>query len=142
MILRNFMREIPKQEHMEERRKGKWTIHENACHLAQAEKMINARFKKFKEEGKPNFQPYLPGTTTVQNLLDLDLEEQLLLFASTRNETVDLLKEFDESTWGKDAIHPEYRKYNARILARHTLMHDHFHMYRIEELWLTKTEFL
>ena len=44
--------------------------------------------------------------------------------------------------WEKTATHPEYEQYSLIILARHILMHDHWHMYRMEELWLTRDEYL
>ena len=34
------------------------------------------------------------------------------------------------------------KKYNFEIVLNHILFHDYWHMYRIEELWLTKDEYL
>ena len=48
----------------------------------------------------------------------------------------------DAGTWQKTATHPEYAQYSFYILVRHILMHDHWHMYRMEELWLTRDEYL
>ncbi|MDA0195055.1 MAG: hypothetical protein O2951_08420 [Bacteroidetes bacterium] len=55
---------------------------------------------------------------------------------------VSLVKSFENDLWSKTAVHPEFNKYSHYILLRHAMMHDHFHMYRIEELWLTKDEYL
>ncbi|MDA1119365.1 MAG: hypothetical protein O2887_02525 [Bacteroidetes bacterium] len=52
------------------------------------------------------------------------------------------MKSFENDLWSKTAVHPEFNKYSHYILLRHAMMHDHFHMYRIEELWLTKDEYL
>lgn len=139
-ILKHMITDIPTVMLKVQRRKGKWTIHENACHLAQAEKMINNRFRTFVNEESPTFDPYIPGDTVVDDLMQLDLEEEIENFITLRKDTVGLLKMFDQSIWKRKAVHPQYTDYDARILARHTLMHDHFHMYRIEELWLTKDE--
>ena len=49
---------------------------------------------------------------------------------------------FDVEHWTRKAKHKEYIEYTPYIMLRHILMHDHFHMYRIEELWLTTDEFL
>ncbi len=142
-ILFDFIKDIPKPERKKKRRPGKWSIHENACHLAQAEKMINQRFVLFTEEEQPQFDPYLPGDTVSDDgLMDLDLQAELNSFRELRKYTVAMLRFFNPEDWEKEASHPEYYRYNPKILLRHTLMHDHFHMYRIEELWLTKTEFL
>lgn len=37
---------------------------------------------------------------------------------------------------------PEYALYSLFILARHILMHDHGHIYRMEERWLTRDAYL
>jgi hypothetical protein len=52
------------------------------------------------------------------------------------------LEAADGSTWQKTGIHPEYELYSLSILGRHILMHDFWHMYRIEELWLTRDAYL
>ena len=63
-------------------------------------------------------------------------------FALYRNKEIDLLGSADDIMWQKRASHPEYESYSLYILARHTLMHDFRHMYRIEELWLTRDAYL
>jgi hypothetical protein len=38
----------------------------------------------------------------------------------------------------KSAGHEECSEYTLYIMLRHTLTHDHVHIYRMEELWLTQ----
>ena len=142
LILRNLLKQIDPPLYRIQRRPEKWSIHENACHLAQAERMIKGRFGRFQSEQRPNFEVYLPGRTVSDNLIDLDLEEQLNHFEELRSATIQLLRSFDEKTWEKQADHLEYSQYGSYILLRHTLMHDHFHMYRIEELGFTRDGYL
>ncbi len=142
-LLRGLLAQVPNTVIKTCRRSGKWSVHENACHLGQTEKMIYERFKAFRDQSHPSFSPYLPGKTIVaKNLLQLDLDKSLDQFAEDRKQLVRLVSAFSANIWQKEAQHPEYHHYNAQILLRHTLMHDHFHMYRIEELWLTKDEYL
>ncbi len=141
-VLTIFIGDIPHEKWHQRRKPTKWTIHENACHLTVAEEMIFKRFQQFQKEEQPVFKPYLPDQTVKVDFSALDLIEQLGKFSKSRNDTMALLRTFDEHTWSRPAIHEEYETYNAAILARHTLMHDYFHMYRIEELWLTKDEYL
>ncbi|MEM9324302.1 MAG: DinB family protein [Bacteroidota bacterium] len=141
-ILIQLLDDIPKAVRHDQRRKGKWSIHENACHLAQAEVMIHDRFRVFEVEARPVFEPYIPGETFEQDLRSLDLEGELVGFQVLRAQTVDQLRQFTPDIWAKSATHPQYRIYNPGILARHTLMHDHLHMYRMEELWLSHDEYL
>ena len=142
-FLNDLIAGIPSEMLKQRRIPGKWSIHEHVCHLAQAEEMIYNRFNVFDTSDLPEFLPYLPGETIdADHLINLSMEEELHKYESSRKQLIDLLISFDEGLWKKRAIHHEYSQYNAFILLRHTLMHDHFHMYRIEELWLTKDEFL
>jgi hypothetical protein len=142
-ILTNLLRSIPKSEVKTARIRGKWSIHENACHLAESERMILDRFYVFGKESHPVFTPYLPGkTVSADHLLDLDLDVQMQKFTELRNEMVALLRSFTPDIWSRDATHPEYKEYTPYILLRHILLHDHFHMYRMEELWLTHDAYL
>ena len=59
-----------------------------------------------------------------------------------RRKTVELARTLSPEDWRKEATQPEYEYYTAKILLRHMLMHDNLHMYRIEQLWLTREVFL
>ena len=48
--------------------------------------------------------------------------------------TIELAKEFNSNDWDKLAIHPEYKTYTPYIMLRHLLMHDHNHLYKIEDM--------
>lgn len=141
-ILSDFLSDIPIQIQCAQRRKNKWTIHEHACHICKAETMILKRLEVFYNNSHPVFKPYFPDLQNSESLPDLILDEQLLHFKQQRNQMIDLLKNFNEDIWNKSATHAEYHTYTAKILVRHTLMHDHFHMYRMEELWLTHENYL
>jgi len=143
LILKNLLKNIPIEVLKTRRIPKKWSIHEHVCHLAQAEAMIIERFEQFKTIDYPTFNPYLPGkTVSADGLIDRDMQIEMEEFNKLRGTLLDLVSSFDNTVWSKPAKHPQYTEYDAYILLRHTLMHDHFHMYRIEELWLTKQEFL
>ena len=55
---------------------------------------------------------------------------------------MELLSQLDDLDLVKEAKHDEYKKYNIEIKLNHMLFHDYWHIYRIEELWLTKDEYL
>ena len=142
-LLEELLSEIPTKILKERRIFGKWSIHEHAVHLPEAQEMIIKRFNRFKKEKNPVFQPYLPGNTVSDDyLIDLDLTTSLDKFRKGRKEMVSLLKTFSQDDWNNEGRHPEYKMINARLWIRHVLMHDHFHMYRIEELWLTTEKYL
>jgi hypothetical protein len=72
----------------------------------------------------------------------MNLIEALKEFKTLRSESIEIVKSLDDSIWEKEAEHPEYKIYTPYIMLRHLLMHDYFHMYKIEELWLTNDEYL
>ncbi len=142
-LLEELIAEVPKTMLNMRRIDGKWSIHEHACHLAEAQRMIIGRFKRFKSEKKPTFAPYLPGTTVPDdNLAKMNLQEQLADYRANRKVLIDLLQSYTSEDWTNEGSHPEYSRINPLIWVRHVMMHDHFHMYRIEELWLTTDAYL
>ncbi len=142
VFLQNLLASIPPSLLKERRKKGKWSIHEHACHLPVAEQMIQQRYRRFLQEDRPDFASYIPGETVEDNLIDDNLEQAITKLVTMREETIDLLRSFQQDDWLKKADHEEYTDYGAYILLRHHVMHDHFHMYRIEELWITRDEYL
>jgi len=112
-LLEELISEVPEEIRKVRRIKGKWSIHEHACHLAEAQRMIIGRFKRFKQEKK------------------------LADFRKNRLVMIDILKNYTSEDWHNEGSHPEYTSINPLLWLRHVLMHDHFHMYRIEELLLT-----
>ena len=143
VVLEELIRQIPLEMLKEKRIKNKWSIHENACHIAEVQPMILERLKSFRDEEKPDLKSYLPGKTVPDdNLMDMDLDTKIHEFMSVRKEQLDIFKTMDEVALQKDALHEEYVKYTPYIMMRHILIHDYFHMYRIEELWLTKDDHL
>ncbi len=143
-FLEELVGEVPDDRLKKRRIPGKWSIHEHACHLPDAQQMILERFQTFKEVPSPKFTPFLPGTddTPDDHLQNMDLQKALQDFSTGRHKLVALLETFTEEDWKNEGYHPEYEQYNPRLFLRHVMMHDHFHMYRIEELWLTTDEYL
>lgn len=142
-IYEDLLSEIP-LEIMKKRRLGdKWSIHEHACHMAEVEHLMYDRFLTFKNVEYPVFQPFLQEKARPEiQLLDMNFKKAVRQFKEERKKTIQLIRQFEETDWKKEATHPEYQQYNAKILLRHLLMHDHFHMYRMEELWLTRDPYL
>jgi hypothetical protein len=143
VILQNLLCPIPHNLMKKRRRKAKWSIHEHACHIVKAEEVLLNRFEKFVNEEMPFFDPYcVPHQHLDDTLLNLDLDEELNRFVSSRVEMIKLLRGLDGAIWSKHGIHDEYTMYTPYLMLRHALMHENFHMYRIEELWITKDEYL
>ena len=143
-ILADFVGSIPADKMNLRRGEGFWTIAEHISHLAQVQAMLLERLQRFMTEERPEFVPYIPDddTPAATQPLQLTADEALEVFARDRGRQLALLAKADEAVWRKTAGHPEYELYSMHILVRHILMHDHWHMYRMEELWLTKDPYL
>jgi uncharacterized damage-inducible protein DinB len=142
-ILAEFVKTIPADKMNLRRGEGFWTIAEHVCHLAQVQPMLLERLQRFIAEDRPEFVPYIPGQGEAEELPQLmEISAALESFGEYRNKQIALIETAEESDWQKRAVHPEYELYTMQILVRHILMHDHWHMYRMEELWLTRDEHL
>jgi len=143
-ILTVFVEGVSEDQIDRRRGEGFWTIAEHANHLAQVQPMLLERLRRFRDEAHPEFVPYLPGEDEDEPDTPEVMAQATALaqFADGRREQLALLERADEQTWRKTATHPEYDRYSCHILVRHMLMHDHWHMYRMEELWLTKDQYL
>lgn len=137
--LKELVQSVPEEMRKQHRLPGKWSIHEHACHLAVVDDMVTKRLDQFIQEEHPVFQPYIPGQCDDDvNLLELDLDKSLERFENERPQLIQKFSSLTNEQWSKPADHPEYFEYTPYIMVRHIWLHDHFHMYRIEELILTK----
>ncbi len=143
-ILEDFVKGIPQTALTVARRTGFWTIEQHVFHLADVQPMLYGRLCRFRDEEHPDFVPFIPGSGTPQpaETKVKSIFEAFELFRDLRAQTVDLARSLPQAVWSRSGTHPEYRSYTAAILLRHIMMHDHWHMYRIEELWLTNDEYL
>lgn len=143
LILLAFVQSIPEEKRHRRRGKGFWTIAEHVSHLAQVQPMLLERLQRFIDEDRPTFIPYIPDKEEAEDLPPvMETAAALESFARCRDEQLTVLDQADEDIWQKDGTHPEYDRYSFQILARHILMHDYWHMYRMEELWLTRDAYL
>jgi uncharacterized damage-inducible protein DinB len=143
-LLSAFVGTIPEDRLDRRRGDGFWTIAEHVSHLAQVQPMLLERLKRFRDEERPVFVPYIPGEGEEEPETPevMPMADALEQFDRYRSQQIDLLAGIDTAVWDKSGEHPEYESYSMRILVRHILMHDHWHMYRMEELWLTRDAYL
>jgi hypothetical protein len=118
---------------------GEWSIHENACHLAEVHPLFVRRLDLMLAETDPAITSYDPGRDDPEDaLLKLDLEASLQRFAQDRGRIVERLRTLRPDDWARTARHDEYNAYSIFIMFRHLALHDFDHAYRIEELVLRK----
>ncbi|MEJ2688685.1 MAG: DinB family protein [Deltaproteobacteria bacterium] len=133
-ILSAFVASIPEASMDLRRGEGFWTIAEHVGHLVQVQSMLLDRLQRFMAEDHPEFIPYLPDSDQPESPLPprMEMTAAKEQFAAIREKQLALLENADERTWLKTATHPEYEHYSLYILVRHILMHDFWHMYRME----------
>jgi uncharacterized damage-inducible protein DinB len=142
-ILEDFVSGIPEAQLHRRRREGFWSLYEHAEHLAIVQLMLYKRLERFVKEERPEFVPYFPDEQEEKKEKKIKpIADILSSFARWRDKQVKLIESGDAALWEKTAIHPEYEQYGFKILVRHILLHDSFHLYRMEELWLSKDEYL
>lgn len=138
-ILAAFVKKIPDDVLYARRAEGCWSIAEHVAHLAEVQPMGLERINRILDEDTPEFAPYFPDEEDSTKAAPLPAMGQALAdFKAGRNAILERLDPASNSDWQRTAVHPEYREYGLHIFARHLLMHDHWHMYRMEELWLTR----
>jgi hypothetical protein len=118
---------------------GKWSIHEHACHFAQADRLFDARLDLMLSQENPVIKSYDPGRDDPDDaLLHVDLNAALDEYAAGRSALVRRVRLLKPGDWIKTAEHDEYNSYSMQTMLRHLALHDFFHAYRIEELVLRR----
>jgi hypothetical protein len=141
-IFDNLLRSIPAEALDVKRGEGFWSLHEHAAHLADVQPMALERMRRILTEDVPEFVPFIPDQEEAEKPPLPPVEEIITRFKGGRKQQLEVLKNASPEDWKRTAVHPEYEQYGLFIFARHVLMHDHWHMYRMEELWLTRDGYL
>ena len=141
-VISNYISLISKEEMEIKRGENFWTVKEHLIHLDYVQDILFNRILKFKNEEEPKVTPYFPENDKIEKDKFDNVDEILTSYKNKRDKQIKLINELSESDMKKEATHDEYKKYNFEIVLNHILFHDYWHMYRIEELWLTKDEYL
>jgi uncharacterized damage-inducible protein DinB len=142
-ILRDFIAAIPEGEIEKRRKEDYWSIREHLSHLVITQIMLCKRLELFIKEERPVIVPYVPeGKPDTEGKAKKPIGELLDSFEKWRERQLGFIESCGDEVWPKSAEHPEYLAYSFETLIRHILLHDSYHMNRIEELWLLKDEYL
>ena len=142
-VLENLVDSIPESQLSLKRGRGVWSIYEHVNHLALVQLMLFRRLELFVKEEKPEIKPYIPDQKSESiRSQNKPIGDLVAIFTKGRARQIELIDSSEPDLWSKSASHPEYTLYTFEILVRHILLHDGFHMYRIEELWLAKDAYL
>ena len=138
-IIVPLVREVPRAVLKRRPAPGRWSAHEQACHLAHVHGLFFSRLEQMLREPAPVITPYNPDAAEPPDfLLSMDLDDALQAFVSDRERLVERLGLLTEREWETRAEHGEYSHYSVFIMFRHLALHDFLHAYRIEEVLLRK----
>lgn len=134
-----LVREVPTAVLKRRPAPGRWSAHEQACHLAHVHQLFFSRLDQMLREPAPVITPYNPDTAEPDDfLLQMDLDDALQAYVSDRERLVERVRRLSEDDWQRRAEHGEYSHYSVFIMFRHLALHDFLHAYRIEEILLKK----
>jgi uncharacterized damage-inducible protein DinB len=141
-IIEDYVLSIPAETLAIKRKPGFWSIAEHVYHLAETQDMLFGRIRMFRTEARPKIMPYFPDANNTQKAEYESIRAALNAFETGRSAQCGEASLLLDADLAKQGEHPEYKQYNVYILLNHILFHDYWHMYRIEELWLTRDEYL
>ncbi len=134
-LLKELIDEIEPKLYKKKIIKGKWSIHEHATHIAIGDIYgFQKRLEDFIKQEEPTIEPLSGDNFDEDFFINLELKKTVNNFFEIRKRTIELAREFNSNNWEKLAIHPEYKTYTPYIMLRHLLMHDHNHLYKIEDM--------
>jgi uncharacterized damage-inducible protein DinB len=118
-----------------------WTIREHIYHIADVQELLLRRITMIQKTPKPVIEPYFPEHENDLGHKFKSTLDALAEYKKIRQSQLVLLKECTSDDLNRNAEHREYTHYNIPLIIRHMIFHEYWHMYRIEELWLTKDEY-
>lgn len=140
-IIEKYFLNIPEDCLDKKRSETSWTIREHLYHIAGVQEMLYKRILNIKNEEKPIIKPYFPENEPEGVSLYESVQKAFSHYKEIRRKQILLINQLTESEFGKEAKHDEYTRYNIPIIINHMIFHEYWHMYRIEEIWLTRDEY-
>ncbi len=140
-ILRQFVESMSEAE-IRRRIRDYWTIYEHVEHLALTQMVLLKRIELFIAEENPTIVPFTPDSKSQEAPGEKPIASLVEKFCAYREKQIASIRAADEHVWGKIGKHENYSSYSFEILIRHILLHDGFHMYRMEELWIMKERYI
>jgi uncharacterized damage-inducible protein DinB len=141
-LIYGYFRNIPQNVLDLRRTKEAWTIREHLYHIVSVQDMLLKRMELIRKEDHPVITPYFPENQKEQAELYESVEAAFTEYRSMRKKQIELVMAAGAKDLAKEASHAEYISYNIPIIINHMIFHEYWHMYRIEELWLTRDDYI
>jgi uncharacterized damage-inducible protein DinB len=133
-LLRDSIAGLTRDQLLERPITGKMSTQEVVCHITDAEEYLADRMKRTVAMERPLLVG-VDGWLYLEALRyhERDIELDLALVEAVRAQMTGDLERFDESAWGRTAIHTETGLVTLRQLLLHTINHLEGHVAAIEE---------
>ena len=147
-ILKDFVAAIPPEKLHHRPGPGFWTVYEHLEHMVLTQQVIQQRLETIRDHEKPQIVPFDPDehhrdvSTGPAGSPPASAEELVADYGRWRERQLKVIEKASEQLWRRGAQHPEYERYGFEILVRHALLHDGFHLSRMEDLAFMKQELL
>ncbi len=148
-ILKDFVAAIPPDKLHHRLGPGFWTVYEHLEHLVLTQQVIQQRLETIRDHEKPQIVPFNPdehhreiSVSPGGGSQPASAEELVADYGRWRERQLKVIEKASEPLWRRSAQHPEYERYGFEILVRHVLLHDGFHLSRMEDLAFMKQELL
>lgn len=142
IIINSFISQINESDFDRKINPESWTIREHLYHISGVQKMLLKRIETIKKNIDPVIEPYFPQNDTSIGSKFNSITAALAEYKTYRNQQIEIIESCSEEELHREAFHKEYKKYNIPIIVTHMIFHEYWHMYRIEELALTRDDFI
>jgi uncharacterized damage-inducible protein DinB len=141
-VIEGYFKNIPETVLDLRRTEEAWTIREHLYHIASVQEMLLGRIEQIRDEERPVISPFFPETQIEQGKLYASIGAAFSHYRGMRKKQIETIRALDAAALGKEAVHEEYSNYGIPVIVNHMIFHEYWHMYRIEELWLTRDQYL
>jgi uncharacterized damage-inducible protein DinB len=138
-VISDYLRLLPESSLDQRRSAEAWTIREHLYHVVGVQEMLLGRLRLMREGPGAVIEPFFP--LEAEGPRYPSMEAALDEFARLRVAQAALVKRLRPEVLNRPASHPEYERYSIDILVHHMIYHEYWHLYRMEEIWLTKEEY-
>jgi uncharacterized damage-inducible protein DinB len=147
-ILKDLVVAIPPEKLHHRIGPGFWTVYEHLEHLVQTQEVLQRRLETIRDQERPQIVPFNPDehhwdvSASAGGSQPGSAEDLVADYGRWRERQLQVIEKASERLWRRSAQHPEYERYGFEILVRHILLHDGFHLSRMEDLAFMKEELL
>ena len=140
-IVSSYAADIPVPDLDRRRSADAWTVREHLYHLCDVQPLLLGRMELIRDTERPVIEPYFPENEKDMAEKFSSIDAALAAYAAFRLKQLELIRGCSAEQLSRNAEHREYTRYSIPLIVRHMIFHEYWHMYRIEELWLTRDEY-